>query len=226
MPSNDDSRAALEARIGHTFKDPKLLDRALTHSSSPHAAKGSYERLEFLGDRVLGLIIADMLMQHYPKEPEGHLSRRFNALVRKETLADIATEIGVGPEIRFGPSEVEDGAENQSILSDVCEALIAALFRDGGLDTARTFVEAHWTGRLDAAVKPPRDAKTTLQEWTMARGLGLPVYAEVGRSGPDHAPVFRIRVSVAGHGEAEAEGRAKRQAEQTAAKTLLESLPK
>jgi ribonuclease-3 len=223
-PSAEDGYAGLEAKLGHRFRNRRLIARALTHRSAGAAAGGSYERLEFLGDRVLGLVIADMLLTRFPEEPEGHLSRRLNAMVRGETLADVARGLDLGAEIRFGMSEAETDADNPSILADVCEALIAALFRDGGLPAARAFIEAEWARRLEADPTPPRDAKSALQEWTMARGLGFPDYEETGREGPDHAPVFTIRVSVPGHGAADASGRSKRVAEQAAAGDLLSRL--
>ncbi|MDF1750512.1 MAG: ribonuclease III [Alphaproteobacteria bacterium] len=224
MSLSDADFTALEKRLGHVFSNKRLLDRALTHRSAGSQAEGSYERLEFLGDRVLGLVIADLLLQRFPKDPEGHLSRRFNAMVRKETLADVARDLGLGKEIRFGQYEEADGADNPAILSDVCEALIAALYRDAGLESARDFILRNWEARLETDPTPPRDGKSALQEWTMARGLGLPHYEEIARSGPDHAPVFTMRVSVPKHGSAQAEGRVKRHAEQTAAEQLLESL--
>lgn len=215
---------SLEDRIGYQFRNRRLLELALTHRSAGSASDGSYERLEFLGDRVLGLVIADLLLKRFPGEPEGHLSRRLNALVRKEALAEVAVALDLGSEIKFGQSEEVDGADNPSILSDVCEALIAAIYRDADLEAARSFILRQWEARLDADPKPPRDAKSGLQEWSMARALGFPTYEEIDRSGPDHAPVFTIRVSIPGHGEAVAEGRSKRQAEQSAAETLLERL--
>ena len=144
MSSSDADFKALEQRLGHVFSNKRLLDRALTHRSAGALAEGSYERLEFLGDRVLGLIVADMLLQRFPKDPEGHLSRRFNALVRRETLADVARDLNLGGEIRFGQYEEADGADNPAILSDVCEALIAAMYRDAGLEAARTFILRNW----------------------------------------------------------------------------------
>jgi ribonuclease III len=224
MSSSDTDFKALEKRLGHVFSNKRLLDRALTHRSVGALAEGSYERLEFLGDRVLGLVVADMLLHRFPKDPEGHLSRRFNALVRRETLADVARDLNLGGEIRFGQYEEADGADNPAILSDVCEALIAAMYRDAGLETARAFILRNWEKRLEADLTPPRDGKSALQEWTMARGLGLPHYEEVSRSGPDHAPIFTMRVTIPKHGSAQAEGRIKRHAEQSAAEQLLESL--
>lgn len=222
--ARDGALAGMEAKLGHRFRNRRLIERAMTHRSAGPTAGGSYERLEFLGDRVLGLVIADMLLTRFPDEPEGHLSRRLNAMVRAETLADVARGLAIGPEIRFGGTDQDADADNSSILADVCEALIAALYRDGGLPAARAFIERLWGPRLEADPTPPRDAKSALQEWTMARGLGFPDYEETGRDGPDHAPIFTIRVSVPGHGAAEAVGRSKRVAEQAAAGDLLSRL--
>lgn len=219
--------ADLEERLGHRFADKDLLERALTHRSvAGSAADGrnpSYERLEFLGDRILGFVIADMLMQHYASEPEGDLSKRLNALVRRETLADVAREIGLGPHIRLGGAD-DTARDNPAILSDVCEALIAALYRDAGIDAARVFIERCWTDRLGQETAPPRDAKSMLQEWTMGRGEGLPKYEVVDQSGPDHAPVFVVEVRIPGQPAQRAEGRTKRAAEQEAAARMLESV--
>lgn len=230
MPSTEDewhedpARPDLEERLGHWFEDARLLDRALTHRSLSGPDTPSYERLEFLGDRVLGFVIADALLERFPDEPEGHLSRRLNALVRRETLAEVARALDLGPDIRFGPSEEALGAENPALLADVCEALIAAIYRDAGVEAARAFVARNWEGRFDSAANPPRDPKSALQEWSMGRGLGLPTYEETARGGPDHAPVFTIRVSVGDLGACEGEGRSKRAAEQTAAADLLKRL--
>lgn len=224
MSSNKLDFAELEDRLGHKFQKPRLLDRALSHRSAVGSGQESYERLEFLGDRVLGLVIADMLLKRFPEDPEGHLSRRLNALVRRETLAEIAREVNIGPFIHLGQSEEGIGSENPTILADVCEAVIAALFRDGGMRSASAFIERYWSDRLDKDPTPPRDPKSGLQEWTMGRGLGLPKYEEIDRTGPDHAPVFTIRVSVPGKGSAEATGKSKRLAEQSAAEDLLARL--
>lgn len=221
-PSWTDQR--LEQRLGYTFRDPALLRHALTHSSAVVQAEESYERLEFLGDRVLGLVVADILLARFPEDPEGHLSKRLNSLVRRETLADIARDLALGPALVLGPSEDVGGRDNASILADVVEAVIAALYIDGGLDAAQRFIQAHWSDLVDADLTPPRDGKSALQEWTMARGLDLPRYEQVGRSGPDHAPLFTIRVSVTGHESVAAEGKSKRMAEQAAAESLLARL--
>lgn len=211
--------------LGHEFADPSLLEEALTHRSAGVGRIIGYERLEFLGDRVLGLVVADMLMDAFPAENEGALARRLAALVREETLADVARDIGLGAEIRLGSGESEGGGrENNAILADVCEAVIAAIYRDGGLETARRFIERHLAGRLAAELSPPQDAKSALQEWAQGRGLPLPVYRIVERDGPDHAPRFTISVEVAGKPPASATGHSKRIAEQAAAQVLFDEI--
>lgn len=218
---------ALYGILGHKFSDPALLQEALTHRSASHGRDNGYERLEFLGDRVLGLCIADMLMEAFPDEPEGALSRRLNALVRQETLAEVAEALGIQDHILVGRAEEDGGARtNPAILSDICEALIAALYRDGGLEVARTFIVANWRNRLEKSSRPPKDAKSSLQEWAMARKLPLPEYEIAEKSGPDHAPVFTIQVSVRGREPMQASGESKRNAEQKAAALLLEHLLK
>jgi ribonuclease-3 len=223
--------------LGHAFGRPELLIEALTHRSAVSGGrhhrgggrKGNdpanygYERLEFLGDRVLGLVIADMLLAAYPHESEGDLARRHAQLVRKEALADVALDLGIAPHIRLTASE-EASRGNANLLADVCEALIAALYLDGGLEVARRFVARHWRSRMDAAAAPPKDAKTGLQEWAQGRGLPLPSYALVSAEGPPHQPIFTVRVQVAGAGDATASGTSKRLAESTAAADLLRRL--
>lgn len=216
----------LSGILGHRFQDPALLREALTHQSAlPGGARGSYQRLEFLGDRVLGLVIAELLLKRFPAESEGALARRLAALVRQETLAEVAAGLGLDRFVILSRAEAEaGGARNPALLSDSCEAVIGALYLDGGLAVAEAFVLAHWTALLEAERAPPRDAKTTLQEWAQGRGLPLPDYREVGRSGPDHDPVFTVEASVAGQAPARGEGRSKRLAEQAAAAALLEVL--
>jgi ribonuclease-3 len=227
MASTDKGSAArrkLARRIGHDFADPDLLERALTHASRNARPGGgdNYERLEFLGDRVLGLIVADLLYHHFADEEEGALARRFAMLVRRETLAEVAEEIDLGPAVILARGEAEAGGqENPAILSDCMEAVIAALYLDGGLETARSFIAAQWTPRLEADPTPPKDAKTELQEWAQGQGLPLPSYSEVGRDGPPHDPRFTIAVSVEGSEAVEGSGSSKRQAEQAAAEALL-----
>lgn len=214
----------LEERLGHRFREPALLRQALTHASA--AAPGaSNERLEFLGDRVLGLIVAALLFERFPGETEGALARRFTALVRREALAHVAETIELGAHLVLSAGEEEAGGRaNPGTLADACEAMIAALFLDGGLAAAEAFVRRRWLPLLDEAVPPPKDAKTALQEWAQDRGLPLPVYRETGRSGPAHAPTFSIEVQVAGRPPASASGPSKRAAEQSAAAELLRRL--
>lgn len=218
---------ALSARLGHRFDRPALLRQALTHASG--LARGrhgdSYERLEFLGDRVLSLVVAELLFDGFPDEREGEIARRHSDLVRREALAEVAAGIDLGAAILLSRGEAETGGrENPAILADVCEAVIAALYLDGGLACARGFIERHWRPRIDAAARPPMDAKTTLQEWAQGRSLPLPSYREIGRQGPDHAPVFTVEVAVAGHAPVRGTGASKRAGEQAAAAWLLRTL--
>jgi ribonuclease III len=221
-------------RIGHVFARPALLAEALTHSSAvtPSRGKGRrraaqrhYERLEFLGDRVLGLVIADLLWHRFESEPEGPMTRRMADLVRRETVARVALEIGLDRHLVLSPADAAAGAaRNPSILADVCEAVIAALYLDGGLPAAAAFVEHWWTPLIEEMPAPPRDPKTRLQEWAQARGLGLPIYRLVAAEGPDHAPRFTVAASVAQSEEASATASSKRGAEVEAAAALLERL--
>jgi ribonuclease-3 len=230
------SAKALTELIGYNFAQPELLAEALTHPSAlgnepnrgrrrKKVAPRGYERLEFLGDRVLGLVIADLLWSRFPNEPEGHLTRRLTHLVRAETLARVANTIGVGAHLVLSPAETAAGAAaNPGILADVCEALIAAIYLDGGFDAASAFIRRFWEPLVEEMTGPPRDPKTALQEWAQARGLALPVYQLVGTSGPDHALMFTVAVSVAGHDPAAATASSKRTAEAQAAAMLLERL--
>ena len=211
--------------IGYEFSDPALARDALTHRSAAARDHPTYERLEFLGDRVLGLVIADMLYDAFPHEDEGALAKRLVALVRRETLAGIAAVLGIGPLIRLSRGEEEAGGrDNPAILADVCESLIGAVYHDGGLDAARAFIERHWSALMEGTAEPPKDAKTSLQEWAQGRGFALPSYRQVSRSGPDHAPLFTIEVGVGDFPPELGEGPTKRIAEQSAAERLLERL--
>ena len=215
----------LEKVIGYHFKDQDLLDRSLTHISAVAGGgrANSYQRLEFLGDHVLGLIISDMLYRSFPKGDEGELSRRLADLVRREACADVARAINLSEAIRLGSSENSAGGRNRvAILADVCEALVGAVFLDGGYEAAVALVEKLWGDRMRAPVRPLRDPKTMLQEWAQARGLPTPAYREVARSGPHHSPVFRIAVTLPDREPAEGVGRSKRSAEQAAAAALLD----
>lgn len=224
-----ESPEALAKTLKYVFSDPGLLKRALTHPSAAAkrtaGAVDSYERLEFLGDRVLGLIVADMLLRRFPKESEGALARRHTALVRRETLADVAGDLEINRYLRLAKGEDEAGERNNpAILADACEAVIGALYLDGGLEIVRRVVETALEPYLNSAGTPPQDAKTGLQEWAQARGLPLPQYREVAREGPPHQPVFSIEVSVEGHPPESGQGRSKRNSEQSAAQALLKRL--
>ncbi|MCE1236974.1 MAG: ribonuclease III [Hyphomicrobiales bacterium] len=213
----------VEERLAHRFADRALLERALTHTSGAPSAIDSYQRLEFLGDRVLGMAVADMVYRGYPQADEGELARRLNALVKRETCAEVARELGLGAAIRLGVGEAQSGGRAKAaILADVMEAVIAAIHLDAGFETARAFVERLWVERMTTARGPLRDAKTTLQEWLQGRGLPAPSYRLVARAGPDHDPRFEIAVDIAGPIEGlTGEGRSKREAEQNAAARVL-----
>lgn len=216
---------AFEARLGHEFRRPELLIRALTHSSFSTAA-GDNQRLEFLGDRVLGLVMSEALLMADKRAAEGQLAPRFNALVRKETCADVAREIDLGAVLRLGRSEMMTGGRRkQALLGDAMEALIAAIYRDAGFEAAKTVVLKLWGKRIDHVEDDARDPKTALQEWAQARGLKPPVYAEIGREGPDHAPVFTIDARLETGEHAVSSAPSKRAAEQAAAGSLLALLP-
>lgn len=213
----------LAARLGHGFARPALLTEALTHLSATERRSAAYERLEFLGDRVLGLIIAETLLERFPKEREGDIAKRHVALVRREALAQVARTIRLGEHLKLSRSEADAGGrDNDALLADAMEAVIAALYLDGGLEAARRFVLRAWEAQLAVSGRPPQDAKTGLQEWAQGRGLPLPAYREVGREGPAHQPVFTVEVTVSGQDPAEGTGPSKRVAEQEAAQALLD----
>ncbi len=211
--------------LGHRFADPALLEQAVTHPSATSPARPDNQRLEFLGDRVFGLIIAEALLEVYPGEAEGTLAPRFNALVRRETLAEIAGEIGLGEFLRLGRSEATGGGSSKkAILADALEAVIAALFLDGGMAAAQHFILARWQGRIEAPDEAPMDAKTRLQDWAQGRGMAPPAYAVTGREGPDHAPRFTVEARVESGETATGRASSKKQAEQIAAAALLTRL--
>ncbi|WP_226551048.1 ribonuclease III [Celeribacter naphthalenivorans] len=217
--------SAFQARLGHEFAQPELLLRALTHSSISSATRPDNQRLEFLGDRVLGLTMAEALFEKDKTASEGQLAPRFNALVRKETCADVARQIDLGAVLKLGRSEMMSGGRRkEALLADAMEAVIAAVYRDAGFEVAKALVRRLWGKRIDRVEDDARDAKTALQEWAQARGQKPPKYSEVAREGPDHAPIFTIEVTLES-GEAErSEANSKRQAEQAAAKALLTKL--
>ena len=217
-------RSALEDRIGYHFADKTLLERAVTHISaaSGGARVNSYQRLEFLGDHVLGLVISDMLYKAFPRANEGELSRRLADLVRKETCADVARAMEIGPALKLGNSESHAGGRMRStILADACEALIGAVYLDGGYAAAEGFIARFWKERMLKPPRPLRDPKTMLQEWAQARGLPTPAYRELARTGPHHNPKFRVAVELPDRPAAEGQGSSKRAAEQAAAAEML-----
>jgi len=216
---------AFAGRIGHDFKRPELLIEAMTHSSLSSATRPDNQRLEFLGDRVLGLVISEALLDADAAASEGTLAPRFNSLVRKETCAAVAQSVKLGDALKLGRSEMMSGGRRkQALLGDAMEAVIAAVYLDSNFATAKALILRLWGKRIANAEEDARDAKTALQEWAQARGLKPPSYVVAGRSGPDHAPVFTIVAELENGEKARAEAASKRQAEQTAAASLLARL--
>ena len=216
---------AFAAKIGHEFSNPELLIRAVTHASMSSVTRADNQRLEFLGDRVLGLVMAEALLSADGKASEGQLAPRFNALVRKEACADVAREIGIGAVMKLGRSEMMSGGRRkEALLGDAMEALIAAVYLDAGFEAARNLVLRLWGARVGQVEPDARDAKTALQEWAQARGMPPPDYVEAARSGPDHAPVFTVAARLASGEEEQSLAGSKRQAEQQAARALLARL--
>ena len=230
MPTKayDRKLLALQERMGYAFNDSTLLTTALTHSSYGDGQRKTtnYERLEFLGDRVLGLLTADMLY-HAHEEAEGGMARRLNALVRKETCARVAREIGVGDALLISASEDKQGGRDKnSILGDACESILGAIYLDGGMEPALAFYEAHWSKEIENVLaKSSKDPKTELQERASILGGGAPVYSVLEQSGPDHRPLFVIEVKVDKLGSAQGTGKSKKVAERYAALHLLEAWP-
>ncbi|MER2507956.1 MAG: ribonuclease III [Amaricoccus sp.] len=215
--------AEAAARLGHDFIRPELLIEALTHPSM--MGEIDNQRLEFLGDRVLGLVIAEALLEQDRAAAEGQLAPRLNALVRKETCAEVAAELELGVALRMGRSETLSGGRRKTaLLGDAMEAVIAAVYLDGGLEPARALILRHWGTRIEAAPRQARDAKTALQEWAQARGLRPPAYDDLDRSGPDHAPIFSVAARLEDGRAAEGSAASKRAAQQRAAEALLASL--
>jgi ribonuclease-3 len=215
----------LEGKVGHRFKSSTLLERALTHASvrGGRSARGDNERLEFIGDRVLGLAIAEVLNEQYPEASEGELARRYNRLVRGEACARVARAIGLGAHLILSESEADSGGrEKMTILADAIEAVLGAVFLDAGFEKARAVVRKLWESQTGAAPEVAVDAKSALQEWAQGQGLALPKYSVVARKGPDHAPRFTAEVIIAGRAPAQGEGASKRIAEQAAASALLQ----
>lgn len=224
MKSSDDLKVFSE-RLGHRFGQPELLLRALTHASIGSPSRPDNQRLEFLGDRVLGLVMAEALLSADTQAREGQLAPRYNALVRKETCAEVARELGLGDVLRLGRSEMMTGGRRkEALLGDAMEAVIAAVHLDAGFEVARKVVLGLWADRIAQAGSVQRDAKTALQEFVQARGEAPPTYVETAREGPDHAPRFTVEVRLESGAIAMAEAGSKRQAEQAAAKALLQRL--
>ena len=216
---------SFQARLGYVFDHPKLLIEAVTHSSMSSQTRSDNQRLEFLGDRVLGLIIAQALFEKDMDAKEGLLAPRFNTLVRKETCAEVAQKIDLGSVLKLGRSEmVSGGRRKQAVLGDAMEAIIAAIYIDGGLSKAEKIILTLWGQRIEAVKSDARDAKTALQEWAQARGLNPPIYETMSRKGPDHAPVFEIEVRLETGEKQQAIAGTKRKAEQAAASVLLQDL--
>lgn len=229
----DASEPELAAKLDHRFERPDLLAQALTHPSAAAPPGGRrrgrlsdrYERLEFLGDRVLGLVVADLLFHRFPDESEGALAKRLAVLVQRASLARVALTIDLGRHLVLSRGEDEAGGRaNPGLLADACEAVIAALYLDGGMPAAARFIERQWLPLIEADLRPPQDAKTELQEWAQGVGLPLPVYETVKTEGPAHEPLFLVEVRVRGRPAASASGRSKRAAERAAAASLLQSI--
>ena len=216
---------SFEKRLGYEFSNLSLLVEALTHSSIASDFRKDNQRLEFLGDRVLGLVMAEALLEIDQTAPEGTLAPRFNALVRKETCAEVARQIELGGVLKIGRSEMFSGGRRKdALLGDGMEAVIAAIYKDGGFEVAKTIIINLWGDRIKNVKGDARDAKTMLQEWAQARGQNPPNYEVISRSGPDHAPDFLVKVILASGETSEAMAGSKRQAEQMAAKALLQKI--
>jgi ribonuclease-3 len=219
---------SLAQKLDHDFARPELLERALTHPSAAPPGRGrraaelSYERMEFLGDRVLGLALADILFHRFPSESEGEIARRLAKLANRDSLAAVARAIDLGSFVRMAEGEAQAGARaNPAILADCCEAVLGAIYLDDGMAAAHRFIARAWETLIASDVAPPRDAKTALQEWAQARGLDLPDYRIVEQSGPAHAPEFTVEVALAQQPSTRGTGRSKREAEQAAADAML-----
>lgn len=222
-----EQRDALEAALGHKFKDAILLDRAMTHRSATQgkAAEWSNERLEFLGDRILGLVMVETLMERFPKQREGELAPRLNAMVSRETCAIVGADIGLGNYLIIDQSERSTGgSEKRSLLANAVEAVIGAIYTDAGLEKARKFILKQWKVLLQDATDLARDPKSALQEWAQGSGMAAPVYRHVSREGPDHAPVFTVAVEVDGQKPVQGVGNSKQVAEREAARAMLAAI--
>lgn len=225
--------SALQKTLGHRFRDEQYLRTALTHASAipdrsnadPDHHHYYYEQLEFLGDRVLSLVVAHLIYDIFPAESEGDWAKRHAEAVRETTLARISERLGLGGEMFLSSSEQRSGGrKKKAMLADVLEAVIAALYLDGGFQTARKFIEREWRDFVAAAPRPPEDPKTRLQEWSQGNGQGLPSYTLLSRAGPDHAPEFTVSVSVEGFETVTVTGESKRKAEKKAAELMMRQI--
>lgn len=222
MIRRDEAVAALVGRLGYVFKNKQLLEQALTHASGAKSKiAGSNERLEFLGDRVLGLIVAQHLYEQYEDVPEGDLARMLNTLVRRQTCAKIGEKLGIPDALVLAGKGEKRTVVTDNIVGDACEALIAAVYLDGGLEAARFIIIEHWASYLKQAPDMRKDAKSSLQEWAAARSLAVPVYETIDTTGPDHAPEFKVELSVEGREPARGVSTTRRKAEQVAATEFL-----
>ena len=213
----------IESHVFHIFKNHRLLGQAFTHPSAVSGKLHSNQRLEFLGDRVLGMVVADLLYEKYPNENEGALAARFAALVRRDALVRIAQKLSLGDHIIVAKGEEDNGGrQNSANLADLCEALIAALFLDGGYEVAARFIIFYWTPLMLENQEPPRDSKSALQEWSQKYHGRLPIYTLISCDGPPHSPCFKIQVKVSDFPSAFGEGQSKQSAEQLAAQTFLD----
>jgi len=220
--NDDQTRNWVTETLDHEPRDIALFIRALTHASYGPA---NYERVEFLGDRVLGMVVASWLFELFPDEPEGKLSRRFNVIVSRESCAEIGREIGVATHMRLGKQARDDGAvRSDNVLGDVVEALIGALYLEGGVPAASAFIRKAWAGLVTGQIQAPKHPKSALQEWAASHGCRPPVYTIGARTGPHHAPRFTVTVAIPGRTEISAEGASKQEAETAAAKAMLEKL--
>lgn len=216
--------SAIEKKIFYTFKDPSLLERALTHASV-QCISCHNERLEFVGDRVLGLVIADFLYNQFPEEDEGSLAKRHTGLVQQATLVKVASQLDLSSHLNLSPSEKKSGGQKKgAILADAVEALIGGIYYDGGFDAARSFVKKFWGDLISRQEEPPEDSKSKLQEWAQAKSLPLPEYKVIKKSGTDHSPKFEVEVTVESVGKASAAAASKRAAEKSAALKLLKKI--
>jgi len=222
----DDRVAALTVDLGYDFRRPELLEEALTHQSATEGegrGKRNLERLEFLGDRVLGLVVARLLMDEFPDERVGQLARRHAELVRAESLTRVGQQLGLGDHIRMSRGEEEQGGRTKpGTLADCCEAVVAALYLDGGFEAADGMIRRYWLPMMRETASPPQDAKTGLQEWAQARSLPLPAYTVVRREGAAHEPLFDVECAVSGLPPVRGEGRTRRAAEQAAAGRMID----